>query len=189
MTKTESTYSLPPDFNINKIGASSAGTSYQEALEERVNETFEKHRNTLMALAVVSLPIFFIAWPIGYLAANELFEIEARREIKGTLINKRFDFILEFSKELAKDPNKNPEELFDDFIKGSDYDKIFPKNQNKLEIISFARKLENKNFKNSFFSEKDSITLWKKFKQDFGFDNNGKMIGEYKKIITCARLC
>ena len=142
-TTTTTTSSLGV-YNTNEKG------SYKKEVNRRVNQLFQNHLCLIVALATLTLPIFFIAWPLGYIAMVEGEETE----LNGQISKEMLDFLRTLKEELpaqlthsgfvntaferAKNRFGNFKLLFKDDISDT----------YKYKLISLAYNLNSKQLKN-----------------------------------------
>lgn len=85
---TKYSYDLPENFDIQKKKGDDT-VSKEEAIDMRVSELFKLNKAKYITLAILTLPLFPIAWAIGY----ALIRKQAKEEVIGAIAIKRIGLL------------------------------------------------------------------------------------------------
>src|SRR5581483_7454946 len=142
----------------NQIVRIQSPEAYKEEIRSKVKETFKNNIGTVVLFTALTLPMFFLAWPM---ALAVIFQ-DAKYEIDSSIANARIEFIKGLSNKLAENPNENPNTVFDTFQEENnrDFTQIFPKNVMQSDVIRLA-KVFNKEGKALVLENNEVTALWK----------------------------
>lgn len=139
---------------------------YDAAIRSKVKKTFNDNIGAISVLATLTLPIFFIAWPVALAIAFE----GAKIEVDGAIACHRLEFVRDLSQKLSAKKNTNSEQVLEEFLKENnrEFTTIFSKNTRKADVIRLAQVYGSKYDKDSELQatkkpkKKDAISFWKK---------------------------
>jgi hypothetical protein len=156
-TISKTTVSVAPTPTLGKYNINIKG-SYDAEIKERVSQLFQNNLPLILALAVLTIPVFFAAWPIGYMLVRQDKELELNSQIA----ERKLMFLRELGYMLPQDltDKESINIAFSEMAKDPDARLLFQEHDTaniisdnaKDEIIGQAHEI-----KNNEISEKETL--------------------------------
>ena len=144
---------------------------------EKVKDVFGKNIPEIIALTIITLPIFFIAWPLIGFHIYKTTENEV-------IAQKKLTFIANLSNELRKPENKDksPKEIYSEFIATNAGIEIFNGALTDEDLINLAFSFK---YEQEILSKKTgAVSFWKKLvKLKKGAEKATVVINIYKGLM------
>jgi hypothetical protein len=97
-TISRTTVPVAPTPTLGKYNINIKG-SYDAEIKERVSQLFQNNLPLILALAVLTIPVFFAAWPIGYMLVRQ----DKQLELNSQIAERKLMFLRELGYMLPQD--------------------------------------------------------------------------------------